>query len=209
VFALLAGLCAAFQLPVTTNLRLITLSSVAKRSSVLSPSRFGFCPTRQSRLGLRAEVTPTPQKDEELSSNALELNSVEAAVAESPSVLSDDELEARIAAVGLDRVDTTIKEDENLTPIEQAMKKSATIGKTAIATAASSAISVLNKLEKVPSHSLPCFISICRCYIFTCTRALQPIDEEEWKTIARTFQACYFLFLPYCTNMSFSTSQGS
>ncbi len=150
VFALLTGLCAAFQLPVSQNLRLVTFSSVAKRShSVLSPASFGFCTTRQSRLGLRAELTPTPGKGEELSANALELNVIESAVAESPSVLSDDELEARIAAAGLDRIDTTIKEAENLTPIEQAMKKSATLGKTAIATAASSAISVLNTLEKV------------------------------------------------------------
>ena len=135
VFTLFFPLASAFNPPIMPSLRTghnskaIPVSSYAPKIQPWS---------RAGRLWLRAESTPSESAD-----------TVEKGPIDSPTVLSDEELEARIAAVGLDRIDPSIKEPENLTPIQQAMKKSTGIGKAAIATAASSAISVLNKIEKV------------------------------------------------------------
>ncbi len=134
-FALIIALCSAFHMSVTPSQSSFSLRHGTSIST--KQCQYRFSAGRASRFSLRAEASTESPKSED------------AVATESPTVLSDDELEARIAAAGLDRVDASIKEAENLTPIQQAMKTSAGLGKTAIATAANSAISVLNKLEKV------------------------------------------------------------
>ena len=149
MFTLLIALSTAFH--VSLNPSLCSFGLRKGHSISTKPQEFLFSTGRAGRFSLRAEASTEEAK------------SVDSGAAESPTVLSDDELEARIAAAGLDRVDTSIKEAENLTPIQQAMKTSAGLGKTAIATAANSAISVLNKLEKVFER----FDSVCISTILT------------------------------------------
>lgn len=76
------------------------------------------------------------------------------------TVLSDDDLDARIAELGLGKEggveDKASGETVQLTPIERAKKEAAKIGSTAIGGVASAAITALNAIE-------------------------QPIDEEEWQ----------------------------
>uniref|UniRef100_A0A7S0HQU5 Uncharacterized protein n=1 Tax=Hanusia phi TaxID=3032 RepID=A0A7S0HQU5_9CRYP len=78
------------------------------------------------------------------------------------STLSDDELESRIAALGLGKEggveDKSSGEEVVLTPMERAQKETIKLGTSAIAATANTAISLLNKVEK-------------------------PIDEEDWKTL--------------------------
>ena len=140
VFAATCSLCTAFQgfpsLKISRGAFDLKTISHNQRTKIDIGTRFN-----PSRLSLRADPTNSARNDED--AGRTEVNLLDSA-----TVLSDDELEARIRAAGLDRAEPS-SEPENLTAIEQAMKQSSKIGKTAIASAASSAISVLNKIEKV------------------------------------------------------------
>ncbi|EKX55441.1 hypothetical protein GUITHDRAFT_160465 [Guillardia theta CCMP2712] len=112
-------------------------------------------PRRRASLFLSKDSVPSVND----ASNSMEEEEEEEVIS---STLSDEELESRIASLGLGKEggveDKSTGEEQVLTPMERAQKETIKIGTTAIAATANTAISLLNKME-------------------------QPIDEEQWKSM--------------------------
>ena len=110
------------------------------------------------RLSAPLNSICTPPQARRFAFATIRLRAENSQESDSPTILSDEELSARIAAIGLDKqlTDLSTGEEEELSPIEQAKLKSARMGKAALAATASSAISVLNTLEKVCNFR-PCY----------------------------------------------------
>jgi len=138
-------------------------SSSLTPSALARPSICGFqrplelrAGLRLSPIGLRMSNSPSVDSNDEV---------VEENDEEGSTVMSDEDLDARIKSLGLGEEsgveDKSSGEEEQLTPMQQAQKQAVKVGTTIIGGAASGAISVLNQIE-------------------------QPIEEDEWKKIQGT-----------------------
>merc|ERR1719199_1481525 len=153
LLAALAAPTASFMAPLSVGHP--AAAGLRQAAAVASPATVGpQLPLRRAVLPLRMADAPSTEGAAE------EEKEVEEEVID--STLSDDDLTARIAELGLggeggvEDKSSGESADADLRPIERAQKQAAAIGAAAIGGAANAAITALNAIE-------------------------QPIAEEEWK----------------------------